>query len=43
MGMPEEFDNWEAENETEFERFVDWYTEPISIINPTKTDYYQYR
>ena len=42
MGATKEFEIWKNSHEDEFIKFVEWYTKKDNIINPTKTDYYQF-
>ena len=41
MGAKNEFEIWSKKNNSEFEKFTEWYTKPENIINPTKDNYYK--
>lgn len=40
MGAKQEFSDWLKTHETEYSKFVDWYTKPENIINPTEKNYF---
>lgn len=40
MGNPEEFKNWQGQNQKQFETFKDWYTDPKNYLTITKTNAY---
>ena len=42
MGATEEFSEWLKTNNTEYEKFVEWYTKNENIINPTEANYFQF-
>lgn len=42
IGASQEFETWKTSHEEEYNKFVEWYTKKENIINPTKTDYYQF-
>ncbi|ACU07086.1 Tetratricopeptide repeat family protein [Flavobacteriaceae bacterium 3519-10] len=40
MGAPEEFGEWLKTNQTEYDKFVDWYIKNENIIKPTAKNYF---
>lgn len=42
MGAEDEFSNWLKTNESEYNKFVEWYTKTENIINPTKENYWNF-
>lgn len=43
IGAPEEFNEWLKTNQTDYEKFVEWYTKDENIINPTEKNYFQFK
>ena len=43
MGAESEFSDWLKTNETEYKKFVDWYTKDENIINPTEKNYWNFK
>ena len=43
MGAKEEFNSWLKTNESDYNKFVDWYTKNENIINPTEKNYFEFK
>jgi tetratricopeptide (TPR) repeat protein len=42
IGAENEFAEWRKSNETEYKKFVEWYTKKENIINPTEKNYWNF-